>query len=276
MEIIARASSCHATKEYGPLRCVGHFRSAINFLTHGEKLLTLHRSGRGLSPMGWEIESDDFDEVSDELVQGASCQLIPEGIVMGDICILQPEHCADLSLRNGGEIAAEPLSDVLSERAAETGLAGRLDHLVRHPPAGEMAQIQRQFDAWLRGGTVDWSGVLGKGPGLTPSNDDTVLGMLFCAWFDTRIDVVQLPAFFAGSRSLEALTTLVSCHYLHFAAQGRFATPLHQLAAALSGEGRLTDAIRNVLETGHTSGADTLLGIWCGTRVINNLYSISR
>jgi len=70
---------------------------------------------------------------------------------------------------------------------------------------------------------------------------------------------------------LNVLTTLVSASYLAFAAQGIFATPLHQFALALSGEGELTDAIDDLLTIGHSSGADTLLGIWYGTCVINKL-----
>ena len=276
MEIIARASSRHATEERGPLRCVGHFRSAINFLTPGQTLLTLHRAGRGLSPMGWEIDDDDFDEIADALADAPGhapcCRLAPEGIELADICVRRSGRPTDLALPSAGEIAVATLYGALSATAAETGLFGRLDQLIDRPPTGEIAQLQRQFSAWLRGETVDWSSLLGKGPGLTPANDDTVLGMLFCAWFDRRVDAAALPPFFSGSRALDELTTLVSLHYLRFAAQGIFATPLHQLAAALSGAGDPTEAVGDLLKIGHSSGADTLLGIWCGAGAIDNLY----
>ncbi len=55
MDIIALAGSRHVTQDYGALRCVGSFNNAINFLTENARLLTLHRAGSGLSPMGWQL-----------------------------------------------------------------------------------------------------------------------------------------------------------------------------------------------------------------------------
>lgn len=195
MEMFALAVSRHATEDVGPLRCVGHFRNAINLLTPGQHLLTLHREGRGLSPMGWEIADDDFDDFADELVQFPACELTPQGIVLADICLCQPEEQTDLHLSQTGQIAVSSLEAILAATTAETGLFGRLDGIVSQPLNAEILQMQQQFRAWLQGEIVDWSCVLGKGPGLTPGNDDTVLGMLLCAWFDRRIDVSRLPAF---------------------------------------------------------------------------------
>lgn len=272
MESIALAVSRHATEDFGPLRCVGHFRNAINLLTPGQHLLTLHREGRGLSPMGWEIADEDFDDFSDELAESPACELLPEGIVLADICLCPSEHRTDLSLSRTGQIAVDPLEALLAATSAETGLFGRLDRIVSQPLNAEILQMQQQFRAWLLGEIVDWSSVLGKGPGLTPGNDDTVLGMLFCAWLDRRIDVTRLPAFFAASRPLDELTTLVSVNYLRFAAQGVFSSPMQQFAAALSGDRSLPAAVGELLEIGHSSGVDTLLGIWSGARLINSLY----
>ncbi|HGY5781798.1 TPA: DUF2877 domain-containing protein, partial [Serratia marcescens] len=63
MDIIALAGSRHATQDYGALRCVGSFNNAINFLTESARMLTLHRAGSGLSPMGWQLGARDFDRV---------------------------------------------------------------------------------------------------------------------------------------------------------------------------------------------------------------------
>ena len=87
MDITALAISRYATQDYGPLRCVGRFNNAINFLSPNDRLLTLHREGRGLSPMGWEIGDDDFDEIFDSLPAAQHCQLSPAGIELEDIAI---------------------------------------------------------------------------------------------------------------------------------------------------------------------------------------------
>ncbi|WP_431223399.1 DUF2877 domain-containing protein [Serratia sp. L9] len=272
MDITALAVSHHATQDYGQLRCVGRFNNAINFLSPNDRLLTLHREGQGLSPMGWEIGDDDFDEVFDRLPRVQRCLLSPAGIELEDISIHRQGKRLDLSLNLSDEIAQPPLAIVLADELAQTGLFGRLDTLVRQPNCTEIRELQQSFTAWLQGQVVDWSAVLGKGPGLTPSNDDTLVGMLLSAYLDSRVDVARLPAMFAGSQPLHELTTLVSVHYLQFAEQGIFSTPLQMLARALIRPRELPAAICDLLETGHFSGADTLLGVWLGVSAINCLH----
>ena len=104
----------------------------------------------------------------------------------------------------------------------------------------------------------------GQGPGLTPSNDDTLLGLLLSAHLDSRIQVTGLAPFFAQTPPLDALTTLVSAHYLRYAEQGVFATPLHALAQGMRAPEEVSAAVAAVLSLGHFSGADTLLGVWLG------------
>lgn len=271
MNITALAVSRYATQDYGPLRCVGRFNNAINFLTPNDRLLTLHREGRGLSPMGWEIGDADFDEIFDSLSDTPHCQLSPTGIELEDIAIYRQGSHLELCLNVSGKIALPPLAVALADIAAHTGLFGRLSCIVEQPLCGEVRELQQRFTRWLQGQTVDWSAVLGKGPGLTPSNDDTVLGMLLTAHLDSRVDVGKLPPFFAASLPLSQLTTLVSVHYLQFAERGIFSTPLQLLARTLFQSRELPEAINDLLDTGHFSGADTLLGIMLGIMAINNL-----
>ncbi|KEY60498.1 DUF2877 domain-containing protein [Serratia sp. DD3] len=272
MDITALAVSHHATQDYGPLRCVGRFNKAINFLSPHGRLLTLHREGCGLSPMGWEIAAGDFDELSDSLLAADDCQLSQAGIQIDDICIYRHHKRLNLYLNLRDEIPLAPLATLLADEPASTGLFGRLQQIVEQPLVAETRELQQKFCAWLQGQAVDWSAVVGKGPGLTPSNDDTLVGMLLTAHLDSRVDVACLPPFFAASQPLHKLTTLVSEHYLKFAEQGIFSTALQLLARALIQPRELTQSIRDLLNMGHFSGADTLLGIWLGVMTINYLH----
>lgn len=272
MEITALVVSHHATKDYGPLRCAGHFNNAINLLSPNGRLLTLHREGYGLSPMGWEIADSDFDELSDSLLAAHDCQLSPAGIQINDIGIHRHHKHLNLYLTLRDEIPLAPLVSILADKSASTGLFGRLQQIVEQPLCAETRELQQKFSAWLQGQAVDWSAVIGKGPGLTPSNDDTLVGMLLTAHLDSRVDVTRLPPFFAASQPLNKLTTLVSVHYLQFAEQGIFSTALQLLARALIQPRELAAAIRTLLKIGHFSGADTLLGIWLGGMTINYLH----
>ncbi|WP_338658739.1 DUF2877 domain-containing protein [Yersinia intermedia] len=275
MDIYALAVSHHASLDYGRLLCVGRFNNAINFLTQNGQLLTLHRAGLGLSPMGWEIASDDFDHIADRLLLIDECQFSPIGIALGDLCIQRHNQFLNLELAIHGEIKLPLLRAVLSPLAAETGLFGQLGDLVSKPAGDEVRELEQFFYRWLRGKVVDWGKVLGKGPGLTPSNDDTLLGMLLVAHLDYRIDIAQLPPFFAHDTEIYALTTRVSASYLQYAERGIFATPLQALAQGLLDPQHLPRAVHGLLQIGHFSGADTLLGVWLGARAITAYHCCS-
>lgn len=271
MDIIALAGSRHATQDYGALRCVGSFNNAINFLTESARLLTLHRAGSGLSPMGWQLGARDFDRVRRAVPSVRRCAFSAAGITLDALLVRPAAAARDLALAPRAAIADRPLTAVLQRCTAQCGLHGELGRLVRQPLTPEPAALVRGFSRWLRGDTVDWHQALGKGPGLTPSNDDTLLGLLLSAHLDSRIPVTGLAPFFAQTPPLDALTTLVSAHYLRYAEQGVFATPLHALAQGLRAPEEVSAAVAAVLSLGHFSGADTLLGVWLGVTTINAL-----
>lgn len=272
MEITALATSRHVSRDYGPLRCMGRYHKAINFLTEKGQLFTLHRAGYGLSPMGWMIDDAAFDRVLQQLSVAAYCMLSPDGLALRGINISQRGEQKNLSLHEQAEISLQPLAEALLPVTACCGLFGALGLVVTHQLTHELGELSRQFSRWLCGDRVDWGGAVGKGPGLTPSNDDTLLGMLLSAHLDSRVVVASLAPFFQKTAALSELTTLVSAHYLHYAEQGVFATPLHRLAQGLLTPQALPLAVDEILRLGHFSGADTLLGIWLGVSVINALY----
>ena len=272
MEITALATSRHVTQDYGSLRCVGRYHKAINFLTEKDQLLTLHRVGCGLSPMGWQIDDTAFDHVLLRLPATGRSSFSGERLLLGGINISRRSARLNLALERQSEIPLWPLSEALSRITAQCGLFGRIDQQVTQPLCPEVGELSRKFSCWLRGDQVDWDSAVGKGPGLTPSNDDSLLGMLLSAHLDGRVAVVGLAPFFQRTAALSGLTTLVSAHYLHYAEQGIFATPLHGLAQGLLTPEALPLAIDEVLRLGHFSGADTLLGVWLGVMAINDLH----
>ncbi|HDI5866843.1 TPA: DUF2877 domain-containing protein, partial [Escherichia coli] len=129
-------------------------------------------------------------------------------------------------------------------------------------------QFRHCFQAALNGVKTDWRHWLGKGPGLTPSHDDTLSGMLLAAWYYGALDARSGRPFFACSDNLQLVTTAVSVSYLRYAAQGYFASPLLHFIHALSCPKRTAVAIDSLLALGHTSGADTLLGFWLGQQLL--------
>jgi len=105
--------------------------------------------------------------------------------------------------------------------------------------------------------------VVGRGPGLTPSGDDvlvgllTALGMRRVAMRDRLARVVASALY---------TTTDLSRHMIHEAALGLPGRALHELGAALLSGAGFAGATRRALDTGATSGADTALGLIAGCR----------
>ncbi|MDR7495705.1 MAG: DUF2877 domain-containing protein [Armatimonadota bacterium] len=159
--------------------------------------------------------------------------------------------------------------------------------LLGHPPAAVSARHRRLLDSLCAGLAVledtlrglDACGdlaaavghIAGRGPGLTPSGDDVLVGVLHAmtAW----------PALAAAAggpevrrriaRAASPLTTRISAAYLRAASEGWAAEPWHTLVGALDGtDEALGAAVAALLRVGETSGADALTGFcWAARRL---------
>ncbi len=119
--------------------------------------------------------------------------------------------------------------------------------------------------------------LIGRGPGLTPSGDDIVTGMLAVAHrtADERLVARLAPRVAA----LAHRTTVVGAHQLTAACRGAVAEPAVDLVDALviahragsddgAALGRAAYALRTLLDVGATTGADTLAGIAAGVELV--------
>lgn len=183
--------------------------------------------------------------------------------------------CLGLDIRRVVETGITPLINTgIAHKEAGIGQIGAgtvrapLALAASDPLTAELRQFRHCFQAALNGVKTDWRHWLGKGPGLTPSHDDTLSGMLLAAWYYGALDARSGRPFFACSDNLQLVTTAVSVSYLRYAAQGYFASPLLHFVHALSCPKRTAVAIDSLLALGHTSGADTLLGFWLGQQLL--------
>jgi Protein of unknown function (DUF2877) len=112
--------------------------------------------------------------------------------------------------------------------------------------------------------------LVGLGPGLTPSSDDMLAGLVLLSglYAENRGSSPHAIRFIARAASREARgrTTILSEEYLVQASLGRGNEPVVRLCAALLTGGResVERETRRVLSTGETSGTDTVLGILLG------------
>ena len=103
------------------------------------------------------------------------------------------------------------------------------------------------------------SRLAGLGAGLTPAGDDFLVGVMHALWallpIDRAANISQILAEAAAPR-----TNSLSAAWLHAAAKRQAGESWHELFEATLAENdtALNAAVRRILPTGHTSGADAL------------------
>ncbi len=233
------------------------FTQAINYQHAQGALLTLFRYGKGMGPAGVLLSRAQFSRVTHvERLFKKGTTLQGQGVALYPL--------RQLHLRvNAGAVAAITLPAVTHL----SGLCGALN-----PPPGQRplaSKIITQLECWRQGEKPDWGWLLGYGPGLTPSGDDVLTGML--AVLHTTDLFTRLPSFLPPADQLAQLTTSVSCSYLNSARRGEFSTPVLKVIRHLQSGRSPQPAIGRLLSLGHTSGADILLGISIAQRWLQGL-----
>jgi hypothetical protein len=142
-------------------------------------------------------------------------------------------------------------------------------------------RVSRLFDAALSGDLqvlAQCSGqVAGCGPGLTPSSDDLLIGLMasllytsFCYGLSLRRARAINQALIAGARGK---TLRLSYEMMQQSADGCLTQDLHLLLRGLcqSAPCSIEPLALRVLDYGETSGSDTLTGIYLGILLADGL-----
>jgi len=221
------------------------FTQAINYSRSDGELLTVFRHGKGVGPMGLVLSARNFSHFAD-VTRVVKCDdgLIAQGRfvrVRRELLLRSTPgamRCPDLSLY------CQP-----------SGLCGPLNQLRPCP------QLQNALAQWFSGETPDLRQLIGRGPGLTPSGDDMLTGMLAVLFASHYASQLLERVFLPPVDQLMLLTTSVSCSYLNSARRGEFSTTVLRVLRSLQAGGDPQPAIQRLLSVGHTSGADILVGM---------------
>ncbi|WP_344841731.1 DUF2877 domain-containing protein [Nonomuraea dietziae] len=129
----------------------------------------------------------------------------------------------------------------------------------------------------LRGGLAaegPWTAaaeqLVGLGPGLTPSGDDVLAGLLVALRHlgsAAKVErAVWLADWLAAAVTFDAgtRTTPISATLLHCAARGEASPEVSAVLRGITGQQALEPALRRLLQLGHTSGADLAQGVRIG------------
>jgi Protein of unknown function (DUF2877) len=238
-----------AAKADGQGRVHSVFDRAINVLWHDGRLLTLHGRTSLAAPFAVALSA-----------------LPPRGAVTPGMRIRSSDFDWERAETVALEMPRGPLAfsaDTLPEPSCARALASEAGLHARHALGKSLKgrDLSAFVDAVER--------LIGLGEGLTPAGDDCVVGALAAmhrlapeSFMKDRVRRDRL------AEAARKRTTDVARDFLLDALDGRFAEPVLALLTARTG--RLADlAVRDLLATGATSGADTLTGIRLGCRALS-------
>ena len=185
------------------------------------------------------------------------------------------ENLALLEIYLSAHVSADGLAGLAClppEASSEKANASsRLLHTARLATQHLLDGIAQQRLALARQGI---SALLGLGPGLTPSGDDVLTGLIAATL--VLGGAVGQPVTFYQRLSAEALaiaysrTNKLSITWIEYAGRGEVAEHLGRLFEALTqaDTSLIEQAAHEVLSSGATSGADILAGIILGGRCL--------
>lgn len=270
------------------LRVHSVFAKAINLINDQQHLLAILDLSKDQGPISLQVEFNPAlaSVLPGDLVEITSggLEFVRDGLKI-DINGLKP---ANLTIqlrklcRERDEMAGRyaELKQAIMDEGSMDGLAPLIDPAKeRNNYCNFVEDNLSQLIDWIDQGDVKMlrnglSGVLGFGPGLTPSTDDYLVGLMLAAFvlrkdypnpiFSVLLD--DLPKIARGK------TTLISEEMMRLAAQGKVS---HSYKAFITGffgrtPGNIRQLARQVFKTGASSGTDFLYGVYASQAIVLN------
>ena len=244
------------------------FQTGMNLLL-GERLLYVGSDASAMRPFGIVVRADEFTLLRAHCQQGATgCYNKGKNNIQWGSGIALDFSRADLW--TGSVVPREKnWMLLLSEGVAEWRRFFQKKHLeyglsqefptedamiqaLKRVVALHPTEVFEQLDFWI-----------GRGPGLTPSGDDMLVGLLAALQWGEETTFGEIVAAYMDQKGRRR-TTAVSYEYLFYATKGVYSREICVLLDRLSRGEDWHGTLLALLALGHSSGADTALGLLAG------------
>lgn len=271
------------------------FRRSCYLQTHDNELLCIADETSGRGPLTVSVKLPDATDLQTLALEGERVYGQEHLLLIGSIALdvehspVWRPHLPDGEVDTLTLLRARKLTLALSDGVPSDGLGCLLPQIGRiafseYPdidPPTPLPTLACEAALNVVNGlavhdpqavAVGVSGLLGLGPGLTPSGDDLLAGMLLALHVGAPSDVGVLSQVVLHHAA--AKTTAISTAMLNQAAQGLGSDIGHRLIASLV-DGEPDDDVlalaASLTSVGHTSGWDTLVGILLGLHLSGRL-----
>jgi hypothetical protein len=265
------------------------YRQACNIELEDGALVTLLGREPGNVPHGIRCalpQPADLREWlrPDQVVAADGLSLhVPAAGISIDLSAAARWHCGldrcTIDVRTAASVRAlRIVQSVLRKQAPQSGFAPLLLHDAGSPldramrtrlmhalPALSCADADLDFAAAAQA----LAPLAGLGPGLTPSGDDFIVGYLAALYSRCACEPLLWPYLRDLSEPVlqfARTANLISRQYLLNALAGEFSESLAQVVSGIAGcdDLRLRESAAQLVRVGHSSGADSLLGLLFG------------
>jgi hypothetical protein len=262
------------------------FDNSFNLIDDSGQIIGILSSGKMLSPMSMAINVHHINHGAIE--QGHLCEIRDNALHIHNTKLkIQVEKAQKLNLKLdkwAPDILIDNLDDVKDAviKNSQTGLGELIKYLVFDSGNiyinSEDSEIN-EYSAFIKERLVDLLNsiyheqydtfqsmvprIIGFGPGLTPSTDDFVTGLISVLYvYDYRL------AYDLIASSVKGKTTKISEEMIRHVSEGFVTEPYKILFAKLkSNKNQVEKALHQVIETGASSGVDYLFGVYCMLRI---------
>ena len=285
------------------------FSRTCNIITEDDLLIPLISSQIPNGPRSISFNlSEERDLRSFQLVRGMKVTMNTHSIRIGrdtftidlsDAKVWNPEPMCCFKELNEARVLKniEFLKDILLEKGNFNGIAPIFLDISRHLKQWDQQVEERlqtnhyctfiypkiqKFIALLADENIEEIGslskqIIGFGPGLTPSTDDFLAGLMVSMLYAWQYYKLNLSEAYKINQCIvsgnENRTTKVSAEMLQFASKGQVAEHIRTLMVSIFSEDNERELFKNtctVIYTGGTSGSDLLAGVYVG--LILTLY----
>ncbi|VEB22891.1 DUF2877 domain-containing protein [Avibacterium volantium] len=254
MKIISRFYAHHFSA-FGDYSVLSLHRKAINFVNAQGQLFSIHPSVRYITPFGIVVSHTDFQYLYKTLIPTQTILCKKNQLILNN----------DVHLVFSGRI----LNTTLHVRNIPSNHQFYLQNFDRNFSDYPLEQKKRLglITNFLikpnKATTLELINSIGFGRGLTPSFDDSLIGMLAILYLKGQkeryfpiLDSYLKPQFLLQN------TTYLSANFILSALQGAISYPFYRFLYKLTmPRTNFPFALANFLNYGHSSGFDTLLGM---------------
>jgi len=245
------------------------YRKTIN-ISFGNQLVSLQLKGSCMSPLSVIIDADEFDFLSGHLQTGEKAEKTAQGILVSNIDFYQEKtEIVDLKLNHvkiGRDLPLyNAIIELLKEKKELDLFFYKRKAVCKTTIALYAEPVIHIFAEHFKHGKYQEAAhemirIIGLGKGLTPSGDDFLCGVLAGLTCFSKMSEADEMLYYLRKYITDSVkeTNDISGAFLKCAVDGYFSESIIKLPEQTD-KNKIADLFS---EIGHSSGADTLCGIY--------------